>query len=138
NKNIWKDSLQRWHLLNAKPFGLAVRPSEALLKREISARQERAAAEVKRLEEKYTVTDDQEALQRYQADYDRESAALAAPARDAGAVKFIDNPPLTLDEQIDFREEHIGGVPLVSSTFDNMTGTTVGLALRLDGVAASD
>lgn len=138
NKNIWKESLQRWHLLDAKPFGLAVRPSEALLKREISARQERAAAEVKRLEEKYSVTDDQEALKRHQADYDRESAALAALARDAGAVKFIDNPPLTLDEQIDFREERIGGVPLVSSTFDNMTGTTVGLALRLDGVAASD
>ena len=139
NKNLWKDRLQRWHLIDTVPYGLAVRPSADLLKKEAAAHEERAAAEVRRLRGQYSVTDDQEALKRYRTDYDRETATLDELARQSASVKFIDNPPLTLDEQIDYQVHDLpGNVPLVSSTFDNMSGTTVGLALRLDGIAESD
>src|SRR5208283_3197609 len=52
--------------------------------------------------------------------------------------KFIDNPPLTLDDQLDFKTSTLaGGVPLVESTFDSMTSATTGIALRLDPVPES-
>ena len=139
NKNLWKDRLQRWRLLDTAPYGFAVRPSAELLRKEAAGHEERAAAEVRRLREQYGVTDDQEALKRYQAEYDRESAKLDDLARRSASTKFIDNPPLTLDEQIDYQARKLpGGVPLVSSTFDNMSGATVGMALRLDGISESD
>ncbi|MGH9900265.1 MAG: hypothetical protein ACRD68_00320, partial [Pyrinomonadaceae bacterium] len=55
------------------------------------------------------------------------------------AVRFLDSPPLTLDDQLDYKVSKLaGGVPLVASTFDNMTSATTGLALRLDGVPESE
>jgi Zn-dependent M16 (insulinase) family peptidase len=46
----------------------------------------------------------------------------------------MENPPLTLDDQLDFKETTIGNVKHVASYFDNMTGATTGLALKLDVV----
>ncbi|HEV7843493.1 MAG TPA: hypothetical protein VGO69_07330, partial [Pyrinomonadaceae bacterium] len=49
--------------------------------------------------------------------------------------RFLESPPLTLDDQLDFKVQQLAnGVPMVASTFDNMTSATTGLALRLDGV----
>jgi Zn-dependent M16 (insulinase) family peptidase len=42
---------------------------------------------------------------------------------------------MTLDDQLQFESEQVaGGAPLITSTFDNMTSATTGVALRLDSV----
>ncbi len=97
----------------------------------------RADAEVANLKKKYNVSDDQKAIQLYKADYDKTTADLEKLEK-ASQTKFIENPPLTLDDQLDFKETTVGSVKLVASNFDNMTGATTGLALRLDVVPENE
>jgi Zn-dependent M16 (insulinase) family peptidase len=134
NKNIWRDLLPSWHLTDTEPYGIAAHPSAALLKKQLQESIERSAAEAKRLEAKYKITGEQDAIRRYQKDYDAESARLDA-ATSASADKFLAAPPLTLDDQLEYKEAKLAdGIPVVSSVFDNMTSATTGIALRLDSV----
>ena len=139
NKNLWRDLLPAWHLTDTAPYGIAAHPSAALLKKQQQESLERAGAEAKRLEVKYKISGEQTAIQRYQRDYDAESAHLDELSS-ASAQKFLAAPPLTLDDQLEYTESKLagGGVPVVSSIFDNMTSATTGLALRLDGVPEDD
>jgi Zn-dependent M16 (insulinase) family peptidase len=137
--NPWRERLKTWQLIGTEPYGIAARPSAALLKRQQQESQERIQAEVRLLRTKYNVKDDQTAIRRYQSDYDAESKQLADIARNAPIPKFLDTPPLTLDDQLDYQETRLaGGVPLVSSFFDNMTSATTAVALRLDVVPETD
>ena len=139
DKNIWRDDLARWGLTGVEPYAVGTRPSAALLKSQRQDDAARTEAEAKRLEAKYQVPDEQLAIQRYQKDYDAASAQLDELARTASARPFLQSPPLTLDDQLEYSEAKMpGGAPLVSSVFDNMTSATTGLALRLDGVPESD
>ena len=92
---------------------------------------------VEALKAEYNVSDDQEAIARYKAVYDATTAELEALALQTGTRRFTDNPPLSLDDQLDYRVGTLaGGVPIVTSTFENMTSATTGIALRLDGIPA--
>ena len=60
---------------------------------------------------------------------------IEAATREITPPAFIENPPLGLDDSLEFHSRTLaGGVPLVSSNFDNMTSATAGIALRLDRV----
>lgn len=142
-RNIWHEHIQAWRLLDVIPFGIVTRPNPALLKTESEERQARASAEARRLIKEYQIPDspdaEQEALKRYKKEYDAKSAELDKLASEPSHLKFIDKPPLTLDDQLDYKVTQLnGGVQLVASTFDNMTSATTALALRLDGVPESD
>ncbi|HLK60682.1 MAG TPA: hypothetical protein VKU00_29230, partial [Chthonomonadaceae bacterium] len=135
-RNFWRERLAEWELTGTLPYAIASRPSAALATREAQERTERIAAETVRLEQKYGVSDAQAALQRYLKDYNAATAEIDALAKQLSPPRFIDAPPLTLDDLLDYQTTTLpGGVPLVASTFDNMTGATTGLALRLDGVS---
>lgn len=139
NKNIWRDLLPAWHLTGVEPYGIAAHPSAALVKQLQQEALDRAAAEAKVLEAKYHVSGEQQAIRLYQKDYDAASAKLDELASAAPTPKFLARPPLTLDDQLEYRESKLAGnVPLVSSYFDNVTSATAGLALRLDGVPQDD
>jgi len=139
NKNIWRDLLPRWHLTDTEPYGIAAHPSAALLKKQQQESLDRLAAEARLLMARYKVTSEQDAIRRYAKDYDAESARLDELSRNVPAQKFLTAPPLTLDDQLEYKQTRLAnGVPLVSSVFDNMTGATTGLALRLDSVPEAD
>lgn len=138
SKNIWRDLLPKWKITGVVPYGIAVKPSPALLKQQQQERAERAGAEAKRLASKFGVSGDQEAIRRYKADYDAESARLDKLAS-AAQNRFIDNPPLTLDDSLEYKESKTAnGVPVVSSYFDNMSSATTAIAFRLDTVPEAD
>jgi Zn-dependent M16 (insulinase) family peptidase len=132
--NIWRAYLSLWKLTGVTPWVEAAKPDPDLVHQEEQERAARVSAEVARLEENYKVTTDQEALRRFETGEDGESKLIEAAAREVAPPTFIESPPLTLDDQLEFRSKSLKGVPLVSSTFENMTGATTGLALRLDGV----
>ena len=139
NQNFWRDYLAKWKFTQTIPYAAAARPSSDIIKQEEQARAARSAAELARLKTKYGVTDDQEAIRRYKAEYDAETATLEKLAKQSSSARFIEAPPLSLDDQLDYKVQTLpGGVPLVASTFDNMTSATTGLALRLDGVPRED
>ncbi len=139
NTNLWRDLLPLWHLTDTEPWGIAAHPSAALLKKQQQESLDRAAAEAKLLMAEYSVTGEQDAIRRYRKDYDAESARLDELSRNVAAQKFLATPPLTLDDSLEYKETKLAnGVPVVSSVFDNMTGATAGLALRLDSVPEAD
>jgi Zn-dependent M16 (insulinase) family peptidase len=138
-KNIWRDLLPRWHLTGTEPYGIAAHPSAALLARQQRESAERAAAEAKNLEVRYKVGAEQDAIRRYEKDYDAESARLEELSRKTTATTFLKDPPLTLDDQLEYNQtKPMRGIPLVASVFDNMTSATTGLALRLDAAPEAD
>ncbi|MDT7777892.1 MAG: hypothetical protein QOC99_404 [Acidobacteriota bacterium] len=135
DKNAWRDLVARWKLADSVPYAVAAKPSPRLLvegEQQLAAREK---AEAERLEKKYGVTDEQEALRRYKAEYDATTAELERQAKQSASLKFLEHPPLTLDDQLDYKVTQLpNGVPLVAANFENMTSATAGLALRLDGV----
>jgi Zn-dependent M16 (insulinase) family peptidase len=134
-QNVWRNYVSRWHLADTVPYAAGARPNPKLVQQEEQERRDRSAAEIARLKAKYNVADEQESVRRYKADYDAASAELDRAAKADAAPRFIDAPPMTLDDQLDFKTAQLpAGVPLVASTFDNMTSGTVGLALRLNVV----
>ncbi len=138
-KNPWAAVIMRLKLLEDVPYVAAVRPDPALVEQDEQARQSRIDAEVHKLELHYGVDDPQKAIAMYSADYDRATARIDSMSAAVVTPPFMHNPPLTLDDQLDYRQSTLAGtIPMVASRFDNMTGATLGLALRLDGVGDDD
>ena len=133
-KNFWHDYLTTWKLLSVKPYAVVSKASSALIDKNEADRKDRVKNELSLLKTKYNVTDDQAAILQYKAGYDANTAILEK-AEQAHVVKFIDNPPLTMDDELDFKESLLpGNIKMVNSVFNNMTSATTGLALKLDGV----
>ncbi len=134
-ENAWRSLVARWSLADVKPYAVAAKPTPRLIARAEAEASERAAAELARLKATYKLSDEQEALRRFKTEYEATTAELEKLASQASAFRFVENPPLTLDDQLDFKMTKLkGGVPLVASSFENMTSTTTGIALRLDAV----
>ena len=135
-KNFWSEYLNKWHLLNTVPYVVMARANTNLLAAQDSAAKSRAAKELVILKAKYKVKDDQEAIQKYKAEYDANTAVLEKLEQD-NEIKFIDNPPLTLDDQLDFKTALLSNkIPIVSSSFNNMTSASTGIAFRLDNLSS--
>jgi Zn-dependent M16 (insulinase) family peptidase len=134
-RNAWRELIARWRLADAVPYAVAAVPSPKLIEENERAARERAQSELARIKEHYKVTDGQEALRRFKAEYEATTAELERLEKRSGELRFLERPPLTLDDQLKFEVTSLGrSVPAVVSTFDNMTSATAGLALRLDGV----
>lgn len=135
DKNAWRDLIARWHLADSVPYAVAAKPSAQAIARGEQESAERARAQLAEVEKKYGTTDEQEALKRFKTDYDATSAELERLSQQSASMKFLERPPLTLDDQLDYKLTQLqGGVPMLASNFENMTSATAGLALRLDGV----
>ncbi|MDQ3282199.1 MAG: hypothetical protein M3Q69_12390 [Acidobacteriota bacterium] len=135
NKNIWRDKLAQWQLTNVTPYAEAAKPSPALLQREEQERVARAEAESQRLVQQYSASDVQTALQRYQKEQDAAAAEIEAEAKKVGKPSFVKNPPMSLDPNLQYTQKKLeSGVPIVVSTFDNMSSATLGVAFRADQI----
>ncbi len=133
-ENVWRTYVVRWKLADALPYAVAAKPAPQLGEKEEQAQAARAKAELERLKKEYGVGDDAEALRRFKAEYDATTAELERQAQQSSNLRFVEMPPLTLDDQLDFKVSTLpNGVPMVASTFENMTSATVGIALRLEG-----
>jgi Zn-dependent M16 (insulinase) family peptidase len=134
-ENVWRSLIAKWKLAEAVPYAVAAVPSPKMIEENERAARARAQVELARVKDRYKSADEQEALRRFKADYEKTTAELEQLEKQSGSLRFLDRPPLTLDDQLKFEVTRLArGVPAVVSTFDNMTGATAGLALRLDGV----
>jgi Zn-dependent M16 (insulinase) family peptidase len=135
DRNIWRESIARWHLADTVPYAVAAKPSPQLIARAEQELVARARTQSRLLQSQFHVSLEQAALRRYKARYDATTAELERLTQRSAPMRFLEKPPLTLDDQLDYRVTTLdGGVKMVASNFDNMTSATTGLALRLDGV----
>lgn len=133
-KNIWRTYLPKWKLTQTEPYVLVGKADPGLIEQDAKERAARSAAEVAQLKKKYNVTGDQEAIRLYQKEYDANTAAQEK-LESATTAHFVENPPLTLDDQLVYDIKTLpGGVKLVASTFNNMTSATASIALKLNSV----
>jgi hypothetical protein len=138
-KNFWRDDLAKWRITGVDPYAVGAKPSPEMFARNDSERLARANAEALRLANQYGITDPQEAIKRYRTDYDAETARIDTAAKAVAPPKFIDAPPMTVDDGLKFATTKLAhDVPMVASTFDNMTSATTGIALRLDSLPPDD
>lgn len=133
-KNVWGGYLARWQVTGVTPYAVAAHPSPQLIQREEAERLARANEEAARLARVYKVADAQQAITRYRSEYDAAGAKIEQEAKKLTPPEFIKNPPMTLDDQLQFQARTLEGVAVVSSRFDNMSSAMTGVALRLDGV----
>ncbi len=136
-KNIWKIYLEKWHLTTSTPYVVISKASPELMAQLESDKKDRAQKEIVYLEDIYHLSDAQKAIQRYKEVYDSNTAVLEK-SEHAYQVKFIDNPPLTLDDQLEYKQQMLPDkIPLVASVFNNMSSATTGMAIDLHGVPES-
>lgn len=131
-KNFWRGDLAKWQITGAEPYVVAAKPSPELIAQTDAERIARSKAEAERLAAKYGLADQQQAIQRYRAGYDAETATIDAAAKAVKPASFVEHPPMTIDEQLQYKTIALAqDVPMVASTFENMTSATTGLALNL-------
>ncbi|HYR42340.1 MAG TPA: hypothetical protein VER98_04925, partial [Terriglobia bacterium] len=137
-KNFWRNQLARWRVTGVEPYAIAAKANPDLIAKNDFERNARSIAEAQRLAQQYGVTDLQESIRRYRAEYDAESARIEADTA-AAPVPFVEKPPMTMDDELQFTTTKlVHDVPMVSSTFENMTSVTAGIALGIAAVPAED
>jgi len=135
NRNIWRDQIAKFKLLDSEPSVLAAVANPKILEKDERARDDRIRAFVNTIKQAYEVDTDKEAIDRYKSDYDKNTEIIAEKAREIQMPSFVDSPPMTLDDQLDYSVEKLpGGGPNVVSKFGSMTGASFGLAFDLYAV----
>ena len=136
--NVWLRLVRDWKLLTNQPFGIVTTPDPTYLAESEKGREDRIRAYILDLKETYGVATEEEALARYRTEYDAATRVIEDEAESIELPGLIDDPPMTLDDQLRYTTETLpGGGDLVVSRFDNMTGATLGLAFDLRVVPES-
>ena len=138
-KNVWRDYIAAWRLVESSPYAVAAVANPELIGRQEAERQARLDAYTANLKVIYSAASDDEAIQQFKAEYDAQTAELDSVASTIQLPGFVENPPMTLDDPLKYVVDTIAGkVPVVASKFENITNATVGLAFNLDVVPENE
>lgn len=138
DKNVWAEFIDNWQLLTVQPYAVGAAPSPDIIPANEAAKEARLASYVEDFKQEFGTQDAQLAIARYKEKFDAKTAELEALASKDELPGFIDNPPMTLDDQLKYETMTLpGDIPLVASTFENMTSSRIGLALNLDVIPES-
>jgi len=136
-KNIWRDAIERWKLLSTKPYIVGAMPSPEYMQEMAQAKEERIVGYVEDFKEKYGADDAQTAIAAYKAEFDANTAELESLASKTKLPEFTDKPPMTLDPLLDYESMSVQDVPIVASTFENMTSSRLQLYFDLHVIPES-
>jgi len=137
-ENIWRDYITQWKLTTSLPYGVGTRPDVGAIARAEGERTTRMNAFADSLVNVYGMATRDNAIAKFKVGYDARTAAIDSAAATIPMPKFVENPPLTLDDQLDYNVEALpGGGKLVASHFDNISSVTCGLAFRADVIPDS-
>ena len=138
DQNVWKNYLASWKLLAFKPFGVAAKPDPKELELSEAERTQRVEDFIAHLGQKYGDTSHAGIIAKYKKEYDANTAVIDSVAATIPMPTFVDNPPMTLDDPLQYQVDKLpGGGALVKSTFENMTSATSGLVFNLNTIPES-
>ncbi len=133
--NFWADYIDKWGLLKTKPYGVGSRPNPEISKTQEKELETRLDDFTSSLKVKYGIENKDEIKRKYKEEYDAKTAVIENEAAKIPMPGFLENPPLTLDDNLNYRVDKLpGGGPLVVSTFEIMTNATAGLAFNMYAV----
>jgi hypothetical protein len=139
NENIWTPLIAKWKLATVKPYLVGCTPDPQLITKAAEEKKARLDAFAQNLMKTYKVGDVAQAIAKYKEDFDKQTAEIDRVAAQVPVPKFLDNPPLSYDPTLDYRIDTVAGVvPLVASTFNSMTSSTMALALSLKGIPETE
>ncbi len=137
-KNIWRSLIDRSKLLKRPPFAFASVPNTTLAKTAVAEKEARLAKALNKLKSKYHASSTDSALVLFERDYNETTKQIDQQYVGLKLPKFVENPPLTPDPLLNYETIKLSnGVPVVASTFDNITSITTGLSLRLSVIPES-
>ncbi len=132
DKNIWTDKISEWKLLETTPYAVGCTADPSMLQKAVAEKEERIDGYITAMKARYSAEDTQTALAAYREEFDQTTKELDEIAAQVDLPGFLENPPMTYDPFLDYRVDTVSGsVPLVASTFNSMTSTTIGMALSL-------
>lgn len=129
-KNIWRDIIQQFHLLDV-PFATASVPSPQLLEEQEKEREQRVAAKIKELMARYGVTDDQTALSKFEQEEIAKTQQIDQIAAKVPRPRFTEHPPLTADDGTRYKQFRFEDVPVIATFFDRAPTIDIGLSFDL-------
>src|SRR5947209_337547 len=132
-KNIWRELISTFHLLDT-PVATASKPSPEVMRSFEAARQQRIQAKIAFLRQHYHVSTDQEALANFKAEETVKTREIDAIQSKVPRPRFANNPPLTPDDDIHYKQFQLEGVPVVASLFDRPPTIDIGLSFDLHNV----
>ena len=136
--NIWSDRINTWKLLTVDPYSIGTSPSKKILEKHTADKEQRLTNYIAGYKTKYGTDDTQAALAAYKEEFDAKTAVLDSINSNDKLPGFIANPPLTLDDQLNYENVMLkNNINMVASTFDNMSSSTIGLSLGLDVIPES-
>jgi Zn-dependent M16 (insulinase) family peptidase len=130
-KNVWGELISDWGLLQNEFYGVGVFPSPELMIEAAEMKAIRLAAHVENFKRLHDLTDGQAAMAAYRGEFEQTTTELEAQTAGDRIPGFMADPPLTLDDQLIYDEFSVEGIPMVASTFDNISTATLGLAFNL-------
>lgn len=128
--NIWRAIIQQFHLLEV-PFATASVPSPQLLEEQEKEHQQRVAAKIKELMARYRVTDDQEALSKFEEEEMAKAHEIDQIAAKVPRPRFTEHPPLTADDSARYKQFRVEDVPVIATSFDRAPTIDIGLSFDL-------
>jgi len=129
-KNIWRGLIETFHLAEV-PYATASKPSPSRLEEIERSKDERIQKEINVLMVKYHTSDDQEAISRFEREEALKAEEIDKLSEKIPFPHFTKHPPLTPDEQLQYREFQMQGVPVTASFFNSPPTIDVGLAFDL-------
>jgi len=132
-RNVWRDVIQRFHLAET-PYATATAPSPKLLEEIEKSKEERVRKQINMLMAKYHTADEQEALSQVEQEEAIKGKEIDKIAGSVHQPHFTTHPPLTPDEQLQYRQFEIQGVPVTASFFDAPPTLDIGLSFDLKTV----
>lgn len=137
-QNIWAPLIDKAGLLAHPPYAVGCRPDPAMIPAAQKSKEERIAGYINDFKKKYGTDDAQAAMAQYKAEFDANTRELEIISENQPMPQFIANPPLTLDESLQYETMMLANdIPLFAAAFENMTSATFNLYLDLDVIPDS-
>ncbi len=132
-KNIWRDLIQRFKLLDL-PYSTATAPSPRFLNSIDSDKQERLHKYSQALMAQYHITDEQAALSRFEQEDLATTRTIETIEARVVRPRFADHPPLTPDDNAEYKQFRLGDVPVIATIFERPPTVDLGLSFDLSRI----
>jgi Zn-dependent M16 (insulinase) family peptidase len=132
-KNIWHEVIEHFHLLEV-PYANAAIPSPELLDEIEKGRQNRIETKANQLMVRYGAKDNQAALAQFEQEEIFKTSEIEKIAQRVVRPKFSAHPPLTLDDDIRYKQFRLESVPVIAALFDRVPTIDFGLSFDLRAI----